>query len=166
MEIIEIGAVRLINGEIVDVFHRMVRPVVHPELSEFCRKLTTIEQREVDEAEVFPMVYPAFVQWLRSIEGSFIFCSWGRYDLNQLELDVRRHNLPWMAELNNHLNLKHLFAEHRRVKPCGMERALQLVNLPLEGTHHRGLDDARNIARLTQWMLPWLLQSQPVLTSE
>jgi 3'-5' exoribonuclease 1 len=166
MEIIEIGAVRLEGGEIVDEFHQMVRPVVHPQLSEFCKTLTTIQQHEVDGAEPFPTVYPAFQSWLRAGEGSFVFSSWGQYDLNQLQLDVRRHNLPWMSKLSNHLNLKHLFAEHRRVKPCGMERALQLVNLPLEGTHHRGLDDARNIARLAQWMLPQLLQTQPLLTPE
>jgi len=29
-----------------------------------------------------------------------------------------------------------------------MARALQMTGLALEGTHHRALDDARNIARL------------------
>ena len=35
-----------------------------------------------------------------------------------------------------------------------MERALARIGLPLEGTHHRGIDDARNIARLAALMLP------------
>ena len=34
-----------------------------------------------------------------------------------------------------------------------MAKALQLVDLPLEGTHHRGIDDARNIAKLLPYML-------------
>lgn len=29
-----------------------------------------------------------------------------------------------------------------------MERALKMLNLPLEGTHHRGIDDAKNISRI------------------
>ena len=35
----------------------------------------------------------------------------------------------------------------------GMAKALQLVGLPLEGTHHRGIDDARNIAKLLPYIL-------------
>ncbi|MDF2697512.1 MAG: Inhibitor of the KinA pathway to sporulation, putative exonuclease, partial [Labilithrix sp.] len=35
--------------------------------------------------------------------------------------------------------------------------ALEHAGLTLEGTHHRGIDDARNIARL----LPWLLGRVP-----
>jgi inhibitor of KinA sporulation pathway (predicted exonuclease) len=34
-----------------------------------------------------------------------------------------------------------------------MARALQMVGLPLDGSHHRGLDDARNIAKLLPWSL-------------
>ncbi|MEK3793401.1 hypothetical protein MKX42_16845 [Paenibacillus sp. FSL R7-0204] len=29
-----------------------------------------------------------------------------------------------------------------------MERALTMLKLPLEGTHHRGIDDAKNIAKI------------------
>jgi 3'-5' exoribonuclease 1 len=30
---------------------------------------------------------------------------------------------------------------------------LELTSLPLEGTHHRGIDDARNIAKLLPYIL-------------
>jgi inhibitor of KinA sporulation pathway (predicted exonuclease) len=29
-----------------------------------------------------------------------------------------------------------------------MEKALNKLNIPLEGTHHRGIDDAKNIAKI------------------
>jgi inhibitor of KinA sporulation pathway (predicted exonuclease) len=32
--------------------------------------------------------------------------------------------------------------------------ALKVTGLTLEGTHHRGIDDARNIARLAAFVLP------------
>lgn len=35
-----------------------------------------------------------------------------------------------------------------------MKEALRFMALPLEGRHHRGIDDARNIARLAMWILP------------
>lgn len=29
-----------------------------------------------------------------------------------------------------------------------MERALKMLDLPLDGTHHRGIDDAKNISKI------------------
>jgi inhibitor of KinA sporulation pathway (predicted exonuclease) len=35
-------------------------------------------------------------------------------------------------------------------KKLGMAQALSLLGIELEGIHHRGIDDARNIARIVQ----------------
>ena len=45
-------------------------------------------------------------------------------------------------------NLKHVFADHTGRKPHGMTDMLEQQHLVLEGRHHCGLDDARNIARV------------------
>ena len=161
METIEIGAVRMHQGIVVSEFNRFIKPSIHPLLSDFCKGLTTIRQDQVDSAQSFTIVFSQFLDWIGA--APFLFCSWGRYDVSQLQLDTGRHGLPWPAELDRHLNIRHLFAQWRNVKPCGMDRALELIGLPLEGTHHRGLDDAHNIARLTRMMLPWLLQTQTLL---
>ncbi len=58
-------------------------------------------------------------------------------------------------------NLKKEFARVFRVKSGGMARALEVVGLPLEGTHHREMDDARNIARLAVLILPHLEARRP-----
>jgi len=34
-----------------------------------------------------------------------------------------------------------------------MARALEIAGLPLDGTHHRGIDDARNMAKLMPYIL-------------
>lgn len=164
MEIIEIGAVRIQQGKVTDQFSSFVRPVLHPKLSDFCKELTTITQFQVDEAQPFPVVFSQFIDWIGS--APFVFCSWGRYDLHQLQNDAAQHQLPWPLQLDRHLNIKRCFALFRNVQPCGMERALQLMKIPLEGTHHRGIDDARNIARLTLLMLPWLLGTQSILQKD
>lgn len=161
MEIIEIGAVRIHQGEIADEFSSFVHPVVHTQLSGFCKELTSISQHQVDEAQPFPIVFSQFIDWIG--QASFVFCSWGRYDLHQLQHDVAQHQLPWPVQLDRHLNIKRCFALFRNVQPCGMDRALKLMKIPLDGTHHRGIDDARNIARLTLLMLPWVLKTQSFL---
>lgn len=164
MEIIEIGAVRIVDGKVTDEFQSMVKPVLHPVLSDFCKELTTISQGEVDGAAWFAEVYPSFMRWIGP--KPFVFASWGRYDIKQLKLDVARHQLPWNGGLDRHINIKHAFAAFRQVKPCGMEKALSLAKLPLEGTHHRGLDDARNIARISLIMMDWLIEKEPILLGE
>lgn len=52
-----------------------------------------------------------------------------------------------------HVNAKRVFAKKQKIgKEVGMAKACQLAGLTLEGTHHRGLDDAQNIARLMPWV--------------
>jgi inhibitor of KinA sporulation pathway (predicted exonuclease) len=159
METIEIGAVELpaAHEKPSREFNRFIRPVAERELSDFCRRLTTIRQRDVDAAEGFWAVFSEFLEWIG--EEPFVLCSWGEYDLTQFRIDCRRHGLEFPTSFERHLNLKKEFAALMSIKPCGMERALAVVGLPLEGTHHRGIDDARNIARLAALVLPVLESS-------
>ena len=159
METIEIGAVELPSADAYPLrdFGRFVRPVVERELSDFCRRLTTIRQRDVDGAEPFWSVFPEFMAWIG--EEPFVLCSWGGYDLTQFRTDCARHGLDLPATFERHVNLKKEFARLLGVKVCGMSRALAHAGLTPEGTHHRGLDDARNIARLAALVLPALESS-------
>ncbi|MEP7120676.1 MAG: 3'-5' exonuclease [Byssovorax sp.] len=153
MEIIEIGSV-LVDAETllpVAEHQTFVKPVRHPVLTDFCTKLTTITQADVANAPGFP---EALASLTRFIDGrDVLFCSWGDYDRRQFEQDAKFHkvSLPFGEK---HLNVKKQFStalgEETRY---GMAGALRRVGLELQGTHHRGIDDARNIARLLPWVL-------------
>lgn len=154
METIEIGAVELASAEGPPAreFGRFVRPVAERRLSDFCQRLTTIRQKDVDRADVFSVVFAEFVEWIGA--EPFVLGSWGGYDLTQFRTDCARHGVALPATFERHVNLKKEFARVFGAKSSGMERALACVGLPLEGTHHRGIDDARNIARLAVLVLP------------
>jgi GrpB-like predicted nucleotidyltransferase (UPF0157 family)/inhibitor of KinA sporulation pathway (predicted exonuclease) len=154
MEIIEIGAVRLDpkTKEVVDEFSRFVRPTEEPRLSEFCRQLTSITQEQVDNARAFPEVLREFCDWVG--DAPHRFCSWGAYDLKQFLVDCARHGVERPAWLEPHLNLRRMFSVEKEVPQCTMVQALEILDLPLEGTHHRGIDDARNIAKIAKLILP------------
>lgn len=154
MEIIEIGAVALASATCTydSEFQSFVRPVIEPQLSDFCRKLTTIEQSSIDTAETFPSVLHHLLNWIG--ETPIILCSWGAYDLEQLRIDCRRHNLPFPRQFGKHINLKAQYSQLFNIRRCGMAAALKQQKLTQTGTHHRGLDDARNIARLANIILP------------
>ena len=161
METIEIGAVLLAGngGPVAGEFGAFVRPVVQPRLSDFCRELTSIQQEDVDAADTFPVVARRLRTWIGP--EPFSLCAWGRYDLNQLCNDYRRHGLQLPPTFErNYVNLKKEFARVFEVKSCGMARALEHAGLPLTGTHHRGIDDARNIACLAMRVLPRLEADQ------
>ena len=149
-EIIEIGAV-LVDGETlapVEEFQTFVRPVVHPKLTAFCTELTTITQAMVDHA----LLFPAALARLVAFGTRALFCSWGNYDRNQLAMDAARHEVA-MPLPGDHANLKELFAKVLGGKKQGTYGALARVGLTPTGTHHRGIDDARNIARLLPFIL-------------
>jgi inhibitor of KinA sporulation pathway (predicted exonuclease) len=145
-EIIEIGAVLVRSHDLCteSEFQTFVRPVVHPTLTPFCTRLTSIRQADVEHAPTFPTAIASLAKFIEGRDA--LFCSWGDYDRNQLELDAARHRtaLPFRER---HLNLKWLF------RGRGVGDAFRRCGLTFEGTPHRGIDDARNIARLLPWIL-------------
>lgn len=152
-EIIEIGAVMLSSevGPAVGEFAEFVRPLSEPMLTDFCKKLTTITQEEVDGAAPFREVFPRFLAWIGP--EPFRFASWGSYDLRQFREQCRREKIALPAMFEDHINLKYVFAEKRKTHPMGMAQALHKLGWALEGRHHRGIDDARNIARIAMTIL-------------
>src|SRR5262245_14881062 len=93
-ENIEIGAV-LVAESTLKIEHELqtfVRPVLHPKLTPFCTKLTSIRQEDVDAAPNFPEA----LDKLRAFVGKrpVLFCSWGDYDKSQFARDAARHRVP------------------------------------------------------------------------
>lgn len=149
-EIIEIGAVCINQaGEWVDQFDTFVQPKVHPVLSEFCTSLTSIRQADVDEAPTFPVALEGFQEWIQTYtENSYMLCSWGYYDQVQFKDDCLLHGLA-IDWLQPHISLKHQYANLKNLRrPIGMKKALQKEGIALEGTHHRGIDDAINTTKI------------------
>jgi len=154
MEIIEIGsiAVNAATGDILSEFCTFIRPVRHPMLTSFCKSLTTITQDDVNAAPAFPEALATFAGWLAPF-GHPVFCSWGDYDRNQLEKDCNFHGLPFPFS-DGHRNLKKEFSKAiGSTKRFGLGQALDHLNLSFSGTPHRGIDDAKNIARVYKKIL-------------
>lgn len=151
MEIIEIGAVCL-DAELAGVgeFQRFVRPVERPTLTPFCRDLTGISQAEVDGAQRYAEVIDDFVAW--HPEGRPLFCSWGGFDARLFAREDARQGLP--GRLPAHWNLARAFSGRLGLRRrFGVLGALERVGLAFDGRPHRGIDDARNVARLLPWCL-------------
>lgn len=146
-EIIEIGLCLwdLQQAEIAGSESILVKPE-QSEISEFCTQLTTLKASDLEAGL-------SLREACRHLEKTYLsaqrtWASWGAYDLRQLqrECQAKKIRFPMSPE---HLNLKSWFAlKYRLQQTLGMDQALQQLGLELEGTHHRGVDDARNIARI------------------
>lgn len=148
-ETIEIGAIMINeNKQIISEFEQFIRPTKYPILSEFCKNLTTISQEEVNNAPFFPEAIENFKTWIDISNQAYILCSWGFYDRKQFESDCQLHNLD-VSWIQNHISLKHQHGKIKNLKRnIGMHNALELEGFKLDGTHHRGIDDSKNITKI------------------
>ncbi len=154
MEIIEIGAVMVDSRSLkaVDEYQTFIKPIRHPQLTSFCSQLTSITQSEVEDASTYPNAISEFKDWLYRY-NNYLFCSWGDYDKRQFVQDCEFHLLPYPFS-SGHVNVKKMFAQSQGFRSSvGMAGAMKKVGLAMEGTLHRGLDDARNIARLLPYIV-------------
>ena len=148
-EIIEIGAVKVNDyAEIESSFIEFVKPTINPILSEFCTKLTSIEQNQVDRAYSFPRAAQEFQDWIKSDDDSYTLISWGKYDKDQLISDCNLHNIEpdWVY---SHYNLKPAYSRLRGLNTeFGLKRAIKQEGFEFTGVHHRAISDAENLAKI------------------
>ena len=87
--------------------------------------------------------------------------SYGDYDRNQFQKDCRAANVPYPFG-DSHINIKRLAAMlYGWGEEVGMPEALKRLNIKHEGIHHRGGDDARNIAAIAQNLFRKFRQGAP-----
>ncbi|MFJ8433808.1 exonuclease domain-containing protein [Kitasatospora sp. NPDC094019] len=146
-EIIEIGltVVDLDKGERLAKHRLLVRPA-RSEVSPFCTGLTGLTPAEVADGLSFTEACRALAALHRT--GSTPWASWGDYDRNQFTRQCGRTGAEYPFG-RHHTNAKPAFtASYGLRRRPGMAEALTVAGLPLEGRHHRGDDDAWNIAAL------------------
>ncbi|MEA5572326.1 3'-5' exonuclease [Calothrix sp. UHCC 0171] len=152
-EIIEIGAVMLNRStwEVDAEYQQFIQPIRHPLLTDFCTQLTTIQQADIEKAPKFPEAIMHLQKWMSQFP-KYTFCSWGDYDKRQFIQDCKFHKIPYPLT-PEHINIKKQFSEYLGVSQAfGMADALAKLGFELIGTHHRGIDDARNIAKILRHM--------------
>ena len=150
-EIIEFGACRvdMTTGEKFE-WTTFVKPEIHPTLSEFCTKLTSITQEQVDGGVSFKTACELLDIELACDIGieSLVWVSWGQYDFNQHKLDCERAGITSPLTGITHYNLKEVEAAIAGRRQIGLDGAVAEHKLTWHGTHHRGVDDAVNVANI------------------
>jgi inhibitor of KinA sporulation pathway (predicted exonuclease) len=123
----------------------IVRPTSST-VSPYCTALTTLTPGEVATGLSFGEACEVLAG--RHGTRARVWASWGDFDRRLFDEQCAREGVP-VPFGDTHLDVKHLFAlVHALPQETGMMEALRAAGLPHEGTHHRGGDDAWNIAAL------------------
>ena len=171
-EIIEfpIVVVDVKRREIKTTFQTYVKPTIDPQLTEFCTELTGITQEQVDQGVTIQDAMRQVHMFLGKaglFSSEFIFMSCGDFDGNHLLKEAKEKEFFVPNYFKRWINIKKAFPIHKfdaskqpydftnmntihRCKPTvrGMPQMLSQCGLELEGRHHSGIDDAKNLARV------------------
>jgi len=138
-------------------FHHYVKPIHHPQLTEFCTNLTGITQEVVDLGKTFAEVWYEFREFMEFhglSEKNTVFCISGDWDLktmwpNQAKL-VGLQTPPYFERW---VNIKTLCGNEFAQLPKNIIQLLDILGLKHVGHHHSGIDDVENIRNCVKFML-------------
>lgn len=151
-EIIEIG-VSLINLKSLKIEKSegiIVKPV-RSKISKFCTDLTTLTQEQVDNGLLFKDACERLKKEFESKKTNWL--GWGDYDRTFFNRQCIEYDVEYPFG-NRYINLKHIMSVmYGLPKEFGLANAMKFLEIDFTGTHHRGVDDAFNTAKIFIKML-------------
>lgn len=159
-EIIEFPSVLLkwngTNYEPISEFQKFCKPLLDPTVSDFCLNLTGITQQQVNLGENFPNVIDDHYNWLMAnTNGNFYILTCGYWDLGIVMIsECKKWAMTPKPIYRKLINIKNEYRDfYTKQRGIGMAAMLTELNIILEGRHHSGIDDCRNIAKILQRMI-------------
>lgn len=158
-EIIEVGAVTVARPALTieEPYQSFVKPQFFPRLTEVCKNLTMITQKDVETG----ISYQAMLERLaeRYIAGETYLAAWGDSDWEVISYACQRYKLPCPFVFGDYVDLSEeykAFGGSERRK--SLKHAMEEMQIDGEGLAHCALDDAKNAAQVMVKMLQagWL----------
>lgn len=157
-EIIEFP-VKLITADGKDVaeFHKFVKPIMNPLLTEFCKELTGIDQKTVNDAQGWADVWCEFNMFLfeHGINGTnTVTFTFGDWDLKtMLPCQMKMYSSMYIPKgmnriptvLKTWINLKSVYQEVYNESVGSLSDMVTKANLEFVGTPHSGISDTRSM---------------------
>jgi inhibitor of KinA sporulation pathway (predicted exonuclease) len=144
-EIIQIGICPLEVATLRRLEKRsiLVKPV-RSQIGDFCTNLTGLTTQMFADAITFADALRVLKKEYQSKDR--LWASWGDYDRRHFERQCAESKLGFPFG-PTHMNVKSLFATAAGLDhELGLDGAYEKLGLTMEGRHHRGDDDAWNIA--------------------
>ena len=148
--IIEIGAVKVENGKIVDRFSTYVNP--QEPIPYRITKLTTITDADVMDAPTIDQVLPEFFAFC---EGCILVAHNASFDTGFIKENARKLELPYAYTHVDTLAMARVLLP--QLAKFTLDHVAKTVGVSLEN-HHRAVDDAEATAEIFEKFIPMLLE--------
>ena len=140
-EIIQIGAVKLNDKlHIADTFAVDIKPTVFKKINHNVKKLTGIDQAQLDNSENIELAIERFKKWCGE---DFVFITWGYDDIDVLGCNLKYFSLDisWLPEC---YNLQMIFCSQteNENRQYSLSYAAEYFNIKTEQPLHNALTDA------------------------
>jgi len=139
-EIIEIGAVKIKNGEIIDAFSTLIKP--EKNISDKITDITGIDNEMVKEQPKFDQVFDKFVEF---IDGCPLVAHNMDFDYSFIRKPLKKYDIKNKITLIDTLTLAR--AVLPKLKNHKLATLVKHFNINLDN-HHRALDDSKATAHL------------------
>ncbi len=137
------------------IFHSYVKPTVK-QLTPFITELTHITKDMIkDQPDILEVLKNA-EEFVKSNfkEDEYCFVTCGDFDFRCLAREAFYKKFQYSDVFKKYINIKDVFNCFTGVKQkTGMKSMLEHFKLPLDGHHHSGIDDSKNIAKIMLSML-------------
>ena len=151
-EIIEIGlcVLDVASGERSVPRAILIKPQ-RSTLSRYCKKLTTLTPEMLADGLRFQDACALLMEEYQSHQRTW--ASYGDYDRLKMMAQCEAFGVPYPFG-RSHINVKNLLAlQFNLEREVNLQKGTDLLGLPFEGTIHRGVDDAWNIAAVLSRVL-------------
>ncbi len=138
--IIEIGAVKFSEGEIISRFSEFVNPKM--QIPSRITELTSITDEMVKEAGFIEEVLPRFKDFC---EGSTLVAHNADFDCGVIEASCRKCGISWEFTYLDTIPMAKFLLP--KLKKFGLEKVAKELSVPLDN-HHRAVDDAECTAHI------------------
>jgi len=146
--------------ERVSEIQMFCKPKLDPKLSKFCTELTGITQAQVDVGIPFFSALAKHHSWLKqNVEDldEVIIVTCGAWDLEKClptQCRIWNKNVNNLPDVYNHfVNIKDVYQQFYNKKAKSMVSMLNDLGLTLDGRHHSGIDDCKNITKIFETMI-------------
>jgi len=140
VSVVDINRLTILSSESI-----LIKPQ-RSKQSDFCIRLTSITPEMLKDGITYQMACHHLETQYQSYNKTMV--SWGDYDRTMFNRCCSEYGCKYPFG-KRHMNLKNTFTIlHGLSREPGMDAALKMLDIPLEGTHHRGGDDAKNIAKI------------------
>ena len=154
-EIIEIGAVKLDeNFNVVDYFHRIIKPVIYPELFKHTKELISLTEEDLSMGIDFVTACKEFLSWCRKGDRNYSFATWGTLDLLELQRNMAFYRIyNGFSRPLYYYNVQYLFNIYTETYDdtvFSLENAIRYLELSEDKAFHSAISDAEYTAEILQ----------------